>query len=718
MKKLLSLFLAIISVLLMLPMNAFADQDDFYTVTFPSNEGDTTFYLVGQHDTGDVSNSLQIRNNGNTDTPKLTFALENGEYIKIDEVSGDYMPAAEFDLNGNVIPDKNKRIRVYMSAPTDLPVGNYSDRLIVTEEGTGIEHSIDVMLRVIKRNIQVNCKINNAQKYEGMDDPEFTYEITSCSEPSYDPVVVGDFVRDEGEEPGDYVIRMENARVENDISDDTKTVQLKITNGWLFIDPISESYSSDVLDIGGLTDGWFNDKPVIITPKVDCEYDLISIDGENWVESVEIYEEGKSIKTYTLYLKNSYTNKVTYSDIVLKFDNVTEPECSIEIKDNYIYISPTMKNLKEAAYRIDDGEEKMLSMLTSPISMSAGIHDYTVILIDCEGNRSEILFEDVASFAYFRFDAYDENGYISTYEVSVRYGEYFVFPEDCYPPEALTIVGWIDENGNELEFSFPVTEELFDMNYIKLRPILAYPLPEELIAYQPPEYLEYADLMKIKEVLKAIEAFRKEENYYYVTEVDEAVLTAYEDMLYGVLSTVERVYRDVKDNDWYAESVNYCFGQGIMTGVGDHRFAPQTELNRAMFAMILWNMEGKPAPEGGSYYTDVRDGSWFTEAVNWAHESGIVAGMGNGRFDPGGKLTREQLAAMMYRYTEYKGRKVTLRADLSDYADKNKISDWAYESMSWAVAKKLISGRTETTLAPKGTATRAETAQIVYNYKR
>ena len=718
MKKFISLFLAIISVLLMLPMNAFADQDGFYTVTFPSNEGDTTFFLAGQHGTGDVSNYVELRNKGNIDTPKLTFALEKGEYVRIDEVSGDYMPAADFTVNGGAIYDKDKNIRIYLSAPTDLPVGDYPDKLIVTEEGTGIEHSIDVMFRVTKIKIQVNCKINNAQKYVGMADPEFTYEITSCSEPSYDPVIIGDFVRDKGEEPGDYIIRMENARIENDISDDTKTVQLKITNGWLFIDPISGSYYDEVLDIDGLIDGWFNDKPVTVTPKADCEYDLISIDGENWVESVDIYEEGKSIKTYTLYLKNSYTNKVTYSDIVLKFDNVTEPECSIEIKDNHIYISPTMKNLESVVYRIDNREEKTMSSATSPIFMDAGIHDYTIILIDCEGNRSEFLFEDIASLIRFHFPICDEYGNSSGCDLDLRYGEYFVFPEGYYPPTSLTINGWIDENGNELEYSFLVTDEIFNTYVMNLKWILVYHIPASLIEYQPPEYLEHADLIKIKECIKAIEAFREEENYYYITEEDESVLSDYEDMLYGVLSTVERVYRDVKDNDWYAESVNYCFGQGIMTGVGDHHFVPQTELNRAMFAMILWNMEGKPAPNGSSYYTDVRDGSWFTEAVNWAHESGIVAGIGNGRFDPSGKLTREQLAAMMYRYTEYKGRKVTLRADLSGYADEAKISDWAYESMSWAVAKKLISGRSEITLAPKGTATRAETAQIIYNYKR
>ncbi len=175
----------------------------------------------------------------------------------------------------------------------------------------------------------------------------------------------------------------------------------------------------------------------------------------------------------------------------------------------------------------------------------------------------------------------------------------------------------------------------------------------------------------------------------------------------------EMTFTDVKAEHWYYNAVEYCFMEGIISGVGDNKFAPQTELSRAMLVRILWNMEDCPKPTG-DYFTDIGTDRWYTDAVNWAAENGIVAGMDSEHFCPEDSITREQLAAIMQRYSAYLGNDTSARADLYGYDDSDKISSWAYESMQWAVSTGLISGRSETILAPKGTATRAETAQIIY----
>ena len=177
----------------------------------------------------------------------------------------------------------------------------------------------------------------------------------------------------------------------------------------------------------------------------------------------------------------------------------------------------------------------------------------------------------------------------------------------------------------------------------------------------------------------------------------------------------EMTFTDVKTEHWYYNAVEYCFMEGIINGVGNNKFAPQTELSRAMLVRIFWNMEGCPKPTG-DYFTDIGTDRWYTDAVNWAAENGIVAGMDSEHFCPEKSITREQLAAIMHRYSAYLGNDVSDRADLNNYVDADEISDWAYESLEWAVSVGIISGRSETLLTPKGTATRAETASIIMRF--
>lgn len=170
------------------------------------------------------------------------------------------------------------------------------------------------------------------------------------------------------------------------------------------------------------------------------------------------------------------------------------------------------------------------------------------------------------------------------------------------------------------------------------------------------------------------------------------------------------------DGHWALDAIRFVYDQGLMTGTKETQFSPNKTLNRAMLATILYRMEGSPAVTGENPYTDVAAGTWYTDAVLWASEQGIVNGYGNGAFGPLNNITREQLAAMLLRYSDCKKYDTAARNDLTSYADADDISAWALEALRWANAQGLVNGRTETTLVPQGDTTRAETATVLMRY--
>ena len=139
-------------------------------------------------------------------------------------------------------------------------------------------------------------------------------------------------------------------------------------------------------------------------------------------------------------------------------------------------------------------------------------------------------------------------------------------------------------------------------------------------------------------------------------------------------------------------------------------------MTRAMLVTVLYRLEGEPAVYGSNAFSDVAEGLWYSDAVLWAARNGIVTGYTNGEFGVNDNITREQMAAILYRYAQYKGYDVTDRDDLSGYADAPAISAYAVEALSWANAEGLVNGRTADTLAPAGTATRAEVAAIFHRF--
>ena len=171
-------------------------------------------------------------------------------------------------------------------------------------------------------------------------------------------------------------------------------------------------------------------------------------------------------------------------------------------------------------------------------------------------------------------------------------------------------------------------------------------------------------------------------------------------------------FSDVSKNDWFYDAVQDAVDMGLMAGVSADRFDPKGTVTRALVAQILYAREGKPTVSGAAAISDVPANAWFHNAMQWAKGQGVIAGYPDGRMDPNAPVTREQLAVILHSYAQKKGMNVSKTADLSGYADSAAVSVWAKDAMSWAVGSGLISGRSASTLAPAGSATRAECAVI------
>lgn len=169
-------------------------------------------------------------------------------------------------------------------------------------------------------------------------------------------------------------------------------------------------------------------------------------------------------------------------------------------------------------------------------------------------------------------------------------------------------------------------------------------------------------------------------------------------------------------NHWAYSAIKRVYTRGLMVGMDEKTFAPDQQLSRAMLAVILYAMAGEPAVTGESPFTDVPAGCWYTDAIVWAAQNGIVSGFGDGTFRPNAAVTRAQAAVMLYGYAAFTGADVTARADLSAYSDAGQIPAWAMDAMQWANARRLIVGRDSSHLAPNGGATRAEMASILSAY--
>ncbi len=175
-------------------------------------------------------------------------------------------------------------------------------------------------------------------------------------------------------------------------------------------------------------------------------------------------------------------------------------------------------------------------------------------------------------------------------------------------------------------------------------------------------------------------------------------------------------FEDASSAAWYHDGVHYCLDEGLMTGVGGGRFAPDGGMTRAMLVAVLHRLEGEPDADGGAAFTDVAADAWYADAVGWASSEGIVDGYGDGRFGPDDALTREQLAAILYRYARYRGLAAAADEALTRYADAAQIAGYAASALRWACGSGLVDGMVQNgraVLLPASAVTRAQTAAIL-----
>ena len=175
-------------------------------------------------------------------------------------------------------------------------------------------------------------------------------------------------------------------------------------------------------------------------------------------------------------------------------------------------------------------------------------------------------------------------------------------------------------------------------------------------------------------------------------------------------------FTDVKSGDWFYDAVRYAVENELFNGTSATTFDPNTDMTRAMLVTVLHRLESKPTVTGTNSFTDVKSGEWYTDAVIWATENGIVNGYGDDLFGTNDPITREQMATMLLRYADYKKYDTAKTNDLTAFTDADSIASYATDAMKWANAEGLITGRTSTTLAPTGTATRAEVATILMRF--
>ena len=175
-------------------------------------------------------------------------------------------------------------------------------------------------------------------------------------------------------------------------------------------------------------------------------------------------------------------------------------------------------------------------------------------------------------------------------------------------------------------------------------------------------------------------------------------------------------FTDISEKDWFYGDVMFVYENGLMLGTSKTLFSPHGTAMRGMMATILWRMEGSPVPKGKNSFTDVEAGKWYADAITWTAENGIFEGYGKDKFCPDDPITREQLAAIFYRYADYKGYDLTVKGDLDKFKDADKITDYAKTAMQWAVGSGLVKGKSGNLLDPQGTATRAEIAAMLHRF--
>ena len=230
--------------------------------------------------------------------------------------------------------------------------------------------------------------------------------------------------------------------------------------------------------------------------------------------------------------------------------------------------------------------------------------------------------------------------------------------------------------------------------------------------YLDENFEEKADDMKLTSDITLYAKWEKVEEEEIKEDIEETEETEQAEEI------TKETFADVTENDWYFDSVNYVVEKGIMNGMGDGTFKPNMPFTREMLAVVLYNIEGRPEIGGISAFSDVKNGMWYTDAIIWANTNDIVAGYDNGTYGVGDTITREQFAAILYRYAVFKGYDVSIgeNTNILSYLDAFDISEYAFSAIEWACGEGIINGMGNGTIAPQGKATRAEAATMLMNF--
>ena len=231
---------------------------------------------------------------------------------------------------------------------------------------------------------------------------------------------------------------------------------------------------------------------------------------------------------------------------------------------------------------------------------------------------------------------------------------------------------------------------------------------------------DYAEAQQV-ELAAAIEAGNQAINAATSVEGVEAALAAAKETIDGIktladLEAEKPPFTDVAEGAWYYDAVKYVYHNGLFQGVSETIFRPESPMNRAMVVTVLHRLAGSPAAEGEIAFTDVPADQYYEEALIWAVDNGLAEGVSETAFAPTSPVTREQLVTFLYRYAEFAGMDVSGKADLTVFADSDKVSSYAEEAMAWAVDAGIIDGVGNNTLAPRNNATRAQVAAMLMRF--
>ena len=349
----------------------------------------------------------------------------------------------------------------------------------------------------------------------------------------------------------------------------------------------------------------------------------------------------------------------------------------------------------EIKYRVNNGTKYTLKSSDYPFTLEEG--DKITFYIDADSDYTAKWNLDKESKSY-------------SDEFTVRYKD-------------------IDEDGSTLHISFVKKSTIVDNDY----PTLTFDITggKHGTVYRGTREYEHGDVISIKKNDKMTFKAKADKGYVavwtykgdtYVGDEYTVKMGANDAKLYvefmdkDDIRLTELPFRDVSKRDWYYDDVVYVYRKGYMDGMSSTRFGGELNTTRGQIVTILWRLTGEPRATKRNPFTDVSSSQYYYDAISWAYDAGVVDGFDARTFKPDQNVTREQLAAILYRYAEYMNLSTSGSAYLAKYRDADKIANWAYDAMAWANYRGLINGTSATRIDPKGYATRAQIAAILHRF--